>query len=362
MDRERRQMLAKLARGERWYSIHNEAGPVAEVRIYDEIGWFGLTAEDFVRELEEITAPEIVCAINCPGGDVFDGIAIYNALRAHPARVTTRVDSLAASVASVIVQAGDRRVMLSASQMMIHEAWGISLGTASEMREFADLLDRQSDVIAGIYSERSGRSARYFRNLMSGGEKWFTDKEAVTAGLADEVLQGSAEELRTACPACFPNKMDSLSAADREEIERIAARMHADEAATELEILALRAELDQAAALALKSAGIHYELVGAPPGLRDEAQRIAAKAAASFGISVPPIYFVRETPDAKNAIYSNWDRLHGFSSGNEVYINVEEKGDRLAETIAHELAHIAGRDEDAATIAGIHYVLKEEAC
>lgn len=369
MDRERRQMLAKLARGERWYSIHNQAGPVAEVRIYDEIGWFGLTAEDFVRELEEITAPEIVCAINCPGGDVFDGIAIYNALRAHPAHVTTRVDSLAASVASVIVQAGDHRVMLSASQMMIHEAWGITLGTASEMREFADLLDRQSDVIAGIYAERSGRSARYFRSLMGDGERWFTDKEAVAAGLADAVLKGSSEELRTGCPTCFPtNKMHSLSAADREEIERIAAKLDADirGAATqlELEILAHRAELEQLAAAALKSAGIHYEFVGAPSALRDEAQRIAAAAAAWFDISVPPIYFVRETPDAEGAIYSNWNRLHGFCSRNEVYINIEEKGDRLVETIAHELAHVAGRDEDAATIAGIHYarIKEEEAC
>lgn len=190
---ERKKMLAKIARGGRWYSISNEAGPVAEVRIYDEIGWFGITAEDFVNDLAAITAPEIVCAINCPGGDVFDGIAIYNALRAHPAQVTTRVDSLAASVASVIVQGGDRRVMLSSAQMMIHEAWGITIGTAAEMREFADLLDRQTDIIAGIYASRANGDVDHFRELMA-GERWFTDAEAVAEGLADEVVDPGSKD------------------------------------------------------------------------------------------------------------------------------------------------------------------------
>lgn len=190
---ERKKMLAKLARGGRWYSISNQAGPTAEVRIYDEIGWFGITAEDFVNDLSAITAPEIVCAINCPGGDVFDGIAIYNALRAHPARITTRVDALAASAASVIVQAGDNRVMLSASQMMIHEAWGITIGTAAEMREFADLLDRQTDIIAGILAARAGGDVEHFRSLMT-GETWFSDQEAVDAGLADEVVDPGSKD------------------------------------------------------------------------------------------------------------------------------------------------------------------------
>lgn len=189
MDPLHKRMLARAntrARTDRWYEITNDAGPKATVRIYSEIGYFGVTAEDFASEIEAIAAPEIEVQINSPGGLVFDGIAIFNALRAHPARVTTRVDGIAASAASVIAQAGDHRVMVESAQMMIHEARGLVVGTAGEMREFAELLDKQSDVIAGIYANRSGGDAAKFRDLMA-AETWLTDKEAIDNGLADEV-------------------------------------------------------------------------------------------------------------------------------------------------------------------------------
>lgn len=186
----REERRKKLVADKSWYEIKNATSDVAEVRIYDEIGWFGITAEQFVAELDEITAPEMVVAINCPGGDVFDGIAIYNALRSHPAKVTTRVDSLAASIASVILQAGDTRVMLSASQLMIHDAWGLAIGNARDMREMADLLDRQSDVIASIYAANGPEDTAHYRALME-EDKWFTDEEAVEEGLADEVIDPS---------------------------------------------------------------------------------------------------------------------------------------------------------------------------
>ena len=181
----------------RWFDVHNANGDKAVIRIYQEIGWFGITAEDFAIELDAITAPEIEVQINSPGGDVFDSIAIYNALRAHPARVTMRVDGIAASAASVIVQAGDHRVMLSASQVFIHEAWGLAVGSAEEMRAFADMLDKQSDVIAGIYANRSGESAEHFRSLMA-AETWLTDAESVEAGLADEVVTPKRQQTENA--------------------------------------------------------------------------------------------------------------------------------------------------------------------
>ena len=168
--------------------VLNAAGPKATIRIYDEIGFFGITAEDFARALDEVTADEIEVQISSLGGDVFDGVAIYNALRAHPASVTTRVDSMAASIASVIAQAGDRRVMLSGSQMMIHEAWGFAVGNSGEMRKLADILDKQTDVIAGIYSEVSGGDRDGFLGQMR-AESWFDADEAVGAGLADEVVK-----------------------------------------------------------------------------------------------------------------------------------------------------------------------------
>src|SRR5438067_2429453 len=101
---QRKELFARVARAGRWYTITNQVGPVAEIRIYDEIWFLGVNADDFARDLDAITAPEIVVAINSPGGDVFDAIAIYNALRNHDARITTRVDGVAASAASLIVQ------------------------------------------------------------------------------------------------------------------------------------------------------------------------------------------------------------------------------------------------------------------
>lgn len=189
----RREVLNRVAAKRRWYDIANKDGDVAEIRIYDEISWWGLTAEDFARELDDITADEIVVKINSPGGDVFDGIAIYNALRAHPAKITTRVDGIAASIASVIAQAGDHRIMLSASQMMIHDAWGLAIGNAGDMREMADLLDRQSDNIAGIYAARGTGDSDHYRALMA-KETFLTDAEAVAEGLADEVIDPSSTE------------------------------------------------------------------------------------------------------------------------------------------------------------------------
>jgi ATP-dependent protease ClpP protease subunit len=172
-----------------WYRIVNKAEEKkAEIYLYDEIGWFGTTAGDFVDELGEIDAEQIDVHINSIGGSVFDGIAIFNALRTHDARVVTQVDSAALSIASVIAQAGDERVMVSGSQMMIHEAWGLAIGTAEDMREYAEILERQTDNIAGIYAERVGGSGKksHFLSLMA-GEKWMNADEAVDEKLADRV-------------------------------------------------------------------------------------------------------------------------------------------------------------------------------
>lgn len=182
----RERMRARVPQAGRWYEIRNQDGDKAVVRIYDEISYWGITADDFAREIAAISTPEIEVQINSPGGDVFDGLAIYNALRTHPAHITTRVDGIAASAASVIVQAGDRRVIVESAQLMIHEAWGLAIGPAREMREFADLLDKQNDVIAGIYATRSDKDVAHFRELMS-TDTYLTDQEAVDLGLADEV-------------------------------------------------------------------------------------------------------------------------------------------------------------------------------
>jgi ATP-dependent protease ClpP protease subunit len=169
-------------------TVANADDGAAVLRIYDEISYWGVSALDVIDELSRITASNIRVEINSPGGDVFDGIAIHNALRAHSAHVTVRVDGLAASIASVIAQAGDHRVMLPAAQMMIHNAWGLVIGDHDDHSDMAQLLEQQDTVIAGIYAARSGRDLDEFRTLMD-AETWLTDQATVDLGLADEVAQ-----------------------------------------------------------------------------------------------------------------------------------------------------------------------------
>lgn len=179
--------------GKTWYKFgqpKNAATPDAptntEVWIYDEIGMWGVSAGDFARDLAQVDTDAITVRLNSPGGEVYDGIAILNALIGHPAHVTVKVDGLAASIASVIAMAGDKVVMGAHSEMMIHDASTVAFGNAADVREVADMLDRVSDNIAQVYAERAGGKASDWRGLML-AETWMSAPEAVTAGLADEV-------------------------------------------------------------------------------------------------------------------------------------------------------------------------------
>jgi len=178
--------LASLRAGRTdWYRIENKAGG-AELYIYDEIGYFGVTAQVLVAELKNVTG-DLTVHINSPGGDVFDGIAILNALRNHKGEVTTIVDGLAASAASFIAQAGSKRVMARNSELMIHDASGLCIGNSEDMSEMLALLERTSDNIADVYAERSGKGDRAAWRAAMSAETWYSAQEAVDAGLADEV-------------------------------------------------------------------------------------------------------------------------------------------------------------------------------
>lgn len=183
-----RALLMERARANDWFEISNSlATDTVEVRLYGEVGGGGINAAQFIRELRDIDAPAIALRINSVGGSVFDGLAIHAALRQHRAQVTVYVDSIAASIASVIAMAGDRVVMMKFSQLMIHDArsW-LKESSPGEMRQYAELLDRQSDNLADVYSLRAGGTRAHWRGLME-RETWFTAEEAVAAGLADEV-------------------------------------------------------------------------------------------------------------------------------------------------------------------------------
>jgi ATP-dependent protease ClpP protease subunit len=162
-------------------------GDAVELLLYDEIGFWGITAKQFAEQLATITAGTIHLRVNSPGGDVFDGVAIFNALRAHPAQVITHIDGLAASIASVIALAGDEVRMAPNAFFMIHNPWGITIGDAQVHRKMADTLDKIADsAIASTYRAKSGQDAETVETWMN-DETWFTAAEAEDAGFVDVV-------------------------------------------------------------------------------------------------------------------------------------------------------------------------------
>lgn len=173
----------------KWYSITNTAGGPTQVMIYDEIGFFGVSAADFMAEVGQI-AGDIELHLNSPGGDVFDGIAIFNQLKAAQARgtVTVIVDGLAASAASFIAMAASpgKLQMCPNARMMIHDGFGMAIGNAADMREMADLLDDASNNIASMYAARTGKPAAYWRAKMQ-TETWYSPEVAIAEGLIDGI-------------------------------------------------------------------------------------------------------------------------------------------------------------------------------
>lgn len=186
---------ASAASARQWFKIYNKGvGTVSNestrIDIYEEIGGWGVTAGEFVEQLRSVATPTIDLHINSPGGSVFDGVAIYNALSQHPATVNVFVDGLAASAASFIAQAGNSITMNPGSMMMVHDAIGMTWGNALDHTTMAGLLTQVSDSIADLYAARAGGTAAEWRAVMenNGGEgKWYTAREAVDAGLADRV-------------------------------------------------------------------------------------------------------------------------------------------------------------------------------
>lgn len=182
-----------------WYRIvrNDAAGAPTRVDIYEEIGgsggWFfdtGVTAVDFVAELAGIEG-DLEVHINSPGGDVFEGLAIYNALAQRKGNVTTIVDGIAASAASFIAMAGTQRVICPGAMMMIHDASGMCIGNAQDMREMVDLLEKVSENIAAIYAAHSPQAGVDWRAAMR-ATTWYTADEAVAAGLAHKLAQRPA--------------------------------------------------------------------------------------------------------------------------------------------------------------------------
>jgi ATP-dependent Clp endopeptidase proteolytic subunit ClpP len=163
----------------------------AEIYIYDEIGYWGVTARQFVNDLKALgDISHINLHINSPGGDVFDGIAIFNALKHHGAAITVHIDGLAASMASVIAMVGNPVIMPENTMMMIHKPWGFAGGDANDMRDYAELLDKVESVLIPAYAEKTGKSPDEIAAMLE-DETWMDGKECVAMGFADQVTLSS---------------------------------------------------------------------------------------------------------------------------------------------------------------------------
>jgi len=180
-----------------WYSITAKAAAddspaSAEIHIFGDIGesWWDetVTAKQFVKDISAIDADLITVRINSYGGSVTDGIAIYNAIKRHPAHVTVSIEAAAYSIASLIAMAGDTVEMAENALLMIHAPWGIASGNSNDMRDMADTLDKYAQAMASSYVSKSGQTNDEIIALLTDGkDHWYSAEEAQAAGFIDAI-------------------------------------------------------------------------------------------------------------------------------------------------------------------------------
>lgn len=178
-----------------WYKAQLKDKKV-EVDIFDEIGGFGVTAENFRDDVKALLdehnyANELHINLNSPGGSVFDGIAIHNFIAGLNMKTVIKIDALAASIATVIALGADEVHMNQNAFFMIHNPWTVVMGEADEMRKQADVMDKIKDVIVGIYLRKTRISRAELSDLMD-NETWLTAEEAKRMNFIDVISGGLA--------------------------------------------------------------------------------------------------------------------------------------------------------------------------
>jgi ATP-dependent Clp endopeptidase proteolytic subunit ClpP len=170
-----------------WYNIQSQASTdFVDVYLFDEIGLYGVTAQGFINDIKDYKNQPINLHINCVGGDVFEGMAIYNVLKKRTQKTTVYIEGIAASMGSIIALAGDEVIMSENSLYMIHNAWGGTMGEANEMRRYADILEKLSNESADIYVKKTGLSLEEVKEMMD-EETWLNAEEALEFGFIDTI-------------------------------------------------------------------------------------------------------------------------------------------------------------------------------
>lgn len=189
-----------MSTSQKWFAIRRKTAmaaaaagvqSAAEILIYGDIGesWWEETvsARDFIAQLQALDVDAITVRINSMGGSVPDGLAIYNALRRHKATITTEVDGMAMSIASLIAMGGDSVQMAENAVLMLHAPWTYAAGNAVELRDLADQLDVWANAMATSYARKTGDQQAMLALLTDGKDHYYTAAEAQAAGLIDAI-------------------------------------------------------------------------------------------------------------------------------------------------------------------------------
>ncbi len=210
-----------------WYKIEALTEDEAEIMIFDVIGWPFNDAAELVRALAEMKQKTITIRVNSPGGDVFDAMAIFNALTSHKSKIITRNEALAASSASFLMLAGKDRQAYKNSMVMIHEPWAVTGGNQHELREIADVLEKINGNMIDIYAGNTSVGKREWKDMMAKGETWWTAKEAKEKGFIDTIIDGKGARAQFDL-SMFAHVPDDLRGQDREPTEREIERLLRD--------------------------------------------------------------------------------------------------------------------------------------
>lgn len=211
----------------KYYSLEAKKDK-AVVSIYGDITSYpfdesDVSAFNLSKELEKVTAKTIEVYINSYGGEVAEGLAIYNALKRHKAKVKTYVDGFACSIASVIAMAGDERYMYPTSLLMIHNAWTYASGNSADLRKVADDLDIMTSSSIKAYKEHANISEEEIKELLD-NETWLTADEALEKGFitkiaADTKNNKSNQSARKAVYNMLLNKLDNQDDDEKKSTE-----------------------------------------------------------------------------------------------------------------------------------------------
>lgn len=219
----------ELLKPRKWFDL-SESNDLAEFYIYDVIGsdfWGdGFRAIDFINQVKNAKSANIHIHINSPGGDAYDGVAIYNALNDTKKNVRTIIDGIAASSASIIFSAGKERIMPTGAMEMIHRAWTFAMGNCKDMIKASEALERLDGNLAAIYHATSNHGNKNILDMMD-AETYMDGEEAVKKGFATEVSEGMKiaalkwdRNLLPGIPDSFNKMQSALNKRDAESVLR----------------------------------------------------------------------------------------------------------------------------------------------